>query len=128
MKKGRKRVFEPEQLIYLIICMIFLAHIIASCRLELVWIVMGGASLIALLLSPVFYVFDDDCLTIVYWLGKEVIPWKDVQSINLTTRSKACYYYISYPHKKRPFFARSMMSHTDTTSKWMKVYYSKYIE
>jgi hypothetical protein len=64
MKKGRKRVIASDQLIYLIICMIFLAHIIASRRLELVWIVMGVASLIALLLSPVFYVFDDDCLMI----------------------------------------------------------------
>jgi hypothetical protein len=128
MKKGRKRVFEPGQLIFLIICLIFLAHIIVSRRPELIWIVMVGASLIALLLSPVAYVFDDECLAIVYWLGKEVIHWKDVQSINLITHLKACYYYISYPHKKRPFFARSIMEHTDATSKWMKVYYSQYIE
>lgn len=56
-----------DQLIYLIICMVFLAHIIANRRLETMWIVRGGISLIALLLSPVVCVFDDDC--VLAWKG-----------------------------------------------------------
>ncbi|MBQ8768661.1 MAG: hypothetical protein IJZ15_03300 [Oscillospiraceae bacterium] len=87
-----------------------------------------------LVVSPLYFVFSDDCVEIVYILGaKEIIRWKDIKSITLmgswiTKHASPPHYAIAYRCKeKRPFFVRGEIPKTRRTKKLIKKYYKKQI-
>lgn len=86
-----------------------------------------------LLISPLFYVFTEEQVKIVYPLGqKEIIPWQSVRSISLSgswvgSGGHPCY-HLAYPHQDhRPFYVNSEISKTRKTKKLIKRYYEREI-
>ena len=86
------------------------------------------------LISPVYYVFSEENITITYLLGqKEEIKWNSIRSITLygswLSRVGATpHYHIAYPtNEKRAFFINGDISKTRKTKRLIKKYYKKNI-
>lgn len=85
-----------------------------------------------LLISPLFYVFTEEQVKIVYPLGqKEIIPWQSVRSISLlgswAGSGHPCY-HLAYPHQDhQPFYVNSEISKTRKTRRLIKRYYKREI-
>lgn len=86
------------------------------------------------LISPLYFVFSDDCVEIVYHFGKkEQIKWRDIKEIKLAgswIRKFAAYprYVIDYRGKEnRPFFVAGQIPKTRKTKKQLKKYYKREI-
>ncbi len=84
-----------------------------------------------LLIQPMYFVFDDDKVKIVYNFGlTETIYWRTVRCISLTGSwfahgAPPCY-VIAYPKKgKMPFFVTGDIPKTRKTKKLIKLYYGK---
>jgi len=89
--------------------------------------------LFAILISPLYIVFSDEEVKIIYTLGqKEIIKWKDVRSIYTQGSwggggGPPCYVFV-YPNKeKRAFFVRGEIPKTRITTKLIKKYYKRKI-
>jgi len=89
---------------------------------------------IAFVFSPLYFVFSDDCVEIVYHFGKkEQIKWRDIKEIKLAgswIRKFAAYprYVIDYRGKEnRPFFVAGQIPKTRKTKKQLKKYYKREI-
>ena len=85
-------------------------------------------------ISPLFFVFSDDCVEIVYNFGtKEKIRWKDIKSITLMGSwigkyTSPPHYVIAYNRKgKQPFFAAGRVPKTRKTKILIRKYYKKEI-
>ena len=85
-------------------------------------------------ISPLYYVFSEDCLEIVYNFGiREQIKWTKIKNISLMGRwfgqfGPPPHYAISYTGKeKRPFFVAGQVAKTGKTKKLMKRYYKREI-
>ena len=84
------------------------------------------------LISPLYVVFSDEEIEIVYILGqREVIKWNSVRSISLngawiSRGSGLPHYVVAYPtNEKRPFFVRGEIPKTRKTKRYIKKYYKK---
>ena len=81
-------------------------------------------------ISPLYFVFSDECIEIVYNFGqREIIKWNDVRNISLVgswTGGGLPHYVIAYPQKeKRPFFILGEIQKTRKTKKLIEKYYKK---
>ena len=89
--------------------------------------------LFAILISPIYIVFSDEDVKIIYTLGqKEIIKWKDVRNIytqgNWIGGGGPPHYVFAYPNKeKRAFFVRGEIPKTRITTKLIKKYYKRKI-
>ena len=91
--------------------------------------------LFAFLVSPMYYVFSEESVEVVYlWGQKEEIEWDSIKSIHLlgswVSRGDASpHFHIAYPtNKKRLFFMNGDISKTGKTKKLIKKYYKKDVE
>ena len=94
----------------------------------------ASLSIFVFLISPIYYVFSEESITITYLFGqKEEIKWNSTRSITLygswISRGRATpHYHIAYPtNKKRPFFVNGNISKTRKTKRLIKKYYKKNI-
>ena len=85
-------------------------------------------------ISPMYYVFSEDRLEIIYlWNQKEVIKWSMVNSITfdgswISKYSSPPHYHIAYCSKnKTVFFLDGDVSKTGRTKKLIAKYYKKSI-
>ena len=85
-----------------------------------------------LLISPLYVVFSDEEIEIVYIMGqKEIIKWKNIRYIRLNgawiSRGGGFpHYEVAYPTDvKRAFFVRGEIPKTRKTKKYIKIYYKK---
>jgi len=86
------------------------------------------------LISPLYFVFSDDCVEIVYHFDvKEQIRWKDIQRVTLMGSwfgkfNSPPHYVIAYYRKgKVPFFVAGRIPKTRKTKKLIKQYYKRQI-
>jgi hypothetical protein len=86
------------------------------------------------LISPVYYVFSEESVKIIYLLGpKEQIKWNAIRSITvygswLSRGGATPHYHIAYPtSKKRAFFVDGNIAKTRKTKKLILKYYKKNI-
>ena len=98
--------------------------------------VLAAAPIFGIVISPVIYIFEDDSLTIVYFLGvKEIITWKEIRSIRKMGgwfggkgRGFPVYEVVYPKHKKTPFFVEDCIVSNKKTAKLLKEYYKKNIK
>ena len=86
------------------------------------------------LISPVYYIFSEESVTITYLFGqKEEIKWNSIRSITLygswiSHGGASPHYHIAYPtNKKRAFFINGDISKTRKTKRLIKKYYKNNI-
>ena len=86
------------------------------------------------LISPLYIVFSDEKIEIIYTMGqREIIRWDEIRSIYLmgswiSTGSASPRYVIAYPtNVKFPFFVCGEIPKTWKTKKYIKKYYKKKI-
>ena len=96
--------------------------------------VFGLLLLLISLISPMYFVFSDEGVEIVYhFRQKEYIKWSDIRSITVrggyfTKGDGLPCYDIAYPVKeKRPFFVVGEIQKTRKTKKLIEKYYKKKI-
>lgn len=84
--------------------------------------------------SPLYYVFSDEGVLIVYhFRQREYIKWNEIRDIYLmgswlSRGGGPPLYVITYPRKeKRPFFVTGEIAKTRKTKKLLKKYYQKKI-
>ncbi|MBP3391353.1 MAG: hypothetical protein J6L76_01025 [Clostridia bacterium] len=85
-------------------------------------------------ISPLYFVFSDECIEIIYNFGqKEIIKWSDIRNISLMGSLIGAggglpHYNIAYPQKeKRLFFVVGEIQKTRKTKKLIEKYYKKKI-
>ena len=85
-------------------------------------------------ISPLYFVFSDECIEIIYNFGqKEIIKWSDIRNISLMgswigAGGGLPHYVIAYPRKdKRLFFVVGEIQKTRKTKKFIEKYYKKKI-
>ena len=98
------------------------------------FLIVALLPIFAFLISPVYYIFSEESVTITYlWGQKEEIKWNSIRSITLygswISRGGAPpHYHIAYPtNKKRVFFINGDISKTRKTKRLIKKYYKKNI-
>ena len=86
------------------------------------------------LISPLYVVFSNEEIEIIYILGqREIIKWKNIRCIYFNgSWVSGCggppHYEVAYPtNVKRAFFVRGEIPKTRKTKKYIKMYYKKEI-
>ena len=144
MKKERKVAFNTHLILFFVLFLIFIGLAIffltdsedADIALSIVGFALAAAPIFGIVISSVIYIFEDDKLTIVYFLGrKEIIAWKEIRSIRKMGgwfggkgRGFPVYEVIYPKHKKTPFFVESCIVSNRKTAKLLKAYYKKNIK
>ena len=144
MEKDRKIVFNTHLLFIVFIFFIFLGMGILFLSGNEDGNIPGaiGSFAIALapvfvfIISPAFYIFDSEKLTIVYFLGfKEKIAWREILSISafggwfVGGGRGMPIYEIAYPlRNKHPFFANSCIARNRKTTKLIKKHFKGNIQ
>ena len=84
------------------------------------------------LISPLYIVFSNEEIEIIYILGqREIIKWKNIRCIYLNGSwisggGGLPHYELAYPtNVKRAFFVRGEIPKTRKTKKYIKMYYKK---
>ena len=84
--------------------------------------------------SPLYFVFSDEYVEIVYNFGqREIIKWKDIRTISLMgswigAGGGSPHYVFAYPRKeKRLFFVVGEIPKTRKTKKLIEKYYKRKI-
>lgn len=129
---------------HLMICLtlfpVFLALSVSSAMEQEIGLSIAFALLILLPLfvfaiSPLYFVFSDGCIEIVYNFGqRETIKWSDIKSISVVGHwigkgGGLPHYVIAYPRKeKRLFFVIGEIPKTRKTKKLIEKYYNKKIK
>lgn len=131
---------NPNNLLCLLIFLLILAFSAYTVHeREFGFLIMGGLFLLvpiaAFFLSPLYYVFDETAVTIVYhFKQREVIRWSDIREILshgswFFRNSGLPTYTLYYPvREKQPFFFRGEVSKSVRTTKLIKKYYNKKID
>ena len=131
----KKRIAINTHLFLAVILFFVFVSMTVSCALsgESGWAI--GFAVVALFplfvffISPLYFVFSDDEVKIVYHFGqKEVIQWNAVKKISLVGSwiggGGMPHYIFSYPTKENPlFFVRGEIPQTRKTKKLIRVYY-----
>ena len=85
-------------------------------------------------ISPLYFVFSDECVEIVYNFGqREIIKWNDIRNISLMgswigAGGGLPHYVIAYPRKEKGlFFVVGEIQKTRKTKKLIEKYYKKKI-
>ncbi len=93
-----------------------------------VFLLMSAMPIAVILLSPLYYVFTDEGVTIVYTLGgKEVIAWQEVNTVRyfgswIAKGSGSPHYYIAHYGDKPKRYMSSEIAKTMKTKKLMELY------
>ena len=137
--KQRYIALNTHLMICLIMFPIFLA-LSVSCAMEqeiglsVAFAVLILLPLLVFAISPVYFVFSDECIEIVYNFGqRETIKWSDIRSISIVgywigKGGGLPHYVIAYPIKeKRLFFVSGEIPKTRKTKKLIEMYYKKKI-
>ena len=140
MSDKKKQIAINTHLLHpIVFCVIFILLAIFSAKDEETWLAVGFAAftllpLFVFLISPMYYVFSEEGVKIVYlWGQKEEIEWTFVRSIEIegnwmVGRMGFPHYHVAYPqNKKLMFFMNGDISKTRKTKKLIKKYYKKYI-
>ena len=92
-----------------------------------VFLLLALAIVLITAVSPVYYVFTEQTLTIVYCVGlREVIPWREIRGVSefgswVGGGHTLPYYSLAYPHvKKLPFWMRGEVAKTRRTKQLMQ--------
>lgn len=129
----RKRIFNGYLIGAFALLAVF-AGIAIPLTLEKLWVlsvlswIFAAFCLFGILISPLYTVFTEEDITIVYCLGqKERIRWKEIRFINrrgsLAAKSQPRY-EIAYPHEdKRPFFVCGEIPKTRKVKKIIETYW-----
>ncbi len=137
-KRGKKHIAVNTQLISLVIIFFMFALVSLVAALEnkiVVAIVCGIMALFIVycfMISPMYVVFDDNGVKIVYNFGQHLnIAWCEVRSISLVgsvfVKSDGLpRYVIFFPQtEKKPFFVAPEIPKTFKTKRLIKRYYKK---
>ncbi len=131
---------NPNNLLCLLIFLLILAfsaYIVHEREfgLLIIWGLFLLVPIAAFFLSPLYYVFDETAVTIVYhFKQREVIRWSDIREIQshgswFFRNSGLPTYTLYYPAgEKQPFFFRGEVSKSVRTTKLIKKYYNKKID
>lgn len=121
-----------------ILLVIFIYLSISSFTEHKVWMSIGFAVVALMpaavfLLSPLYFVFDEQEVVIVYTLGKkESIKWKDIKSITAygsLMGGGLPSFEIAYPtNEERTFFMRGEIVRNHRTKKLIQKYYKGIIQ
>ena len=136
----KKHVAFNTHLILCIILFIIFLVLSISCAIQSVIglsIMFGFFVLLPIFvfaISPLYFVFSDDCVEIIYHFGqREIIKWSDIRNISIMgswigAGGGLPHYVIAYPRKeKRLFFVVGEIQKTRKTKKLVKEYYKKKI-
>ena len=139
MKKTKQKhyAFNAQLLFVIAFFVVFLVLSICAAIEQEIGLSIGFAvatllPVFVLLISPLYVVFSDEEIEIVYIMGqKEIIKWKNIRYIRLNgawiSRSGGFpHYEVAYPTDvKRAFFVRGEIPKTRKTKKYIKMYYKK---
>ena len=139
MKKTKQKhyAFNTQLLFVIAFFVVFLVLSICAAIEQEIGLSIGFAvatllPVFVLLISPLYVVFSDEEIEIVYIMGqKEIIKWKNIRYIRLngawiSRGSGFPHYEVAYPTDvKRAFFVRGEIPKTRKTKKYIKMYYKK---
>ncbi len=136
--RGKKHIAVNTQLISLVIIFFMFALVSFVAALEnkigfaIVFGIMALFIVYCFMISPMYVVFDDKGVKIVYNFGQSLnIAWCEVRSISLVgsvfVKSEGLpRYVISFPQtEKKPFFVAAEIPKTFKTKRLIKRYYKK---
>ncbi len=127
---------------YIVIIPFFIIMILfgTACAMENdIWLatafyIFSLVPIFCLCISPIYYIFTDKSVIIIYCFGiKEIINWSDIRIASKHgswwfDRSMPAY-RLAYPQiKKRLFFVNGEISYSRKTAKYIKQFYKKKIE
>ena len=133
MENKKVKAINTQNFIWLF-CFAILLMIAVVCFVDGSWIAGIIFSVLAImpvsvvLLSPLYYVFTDEGVTIVYTLGgEEKISWQKVNKVKLFSSwlakgSGSPHYYISHDGDKPKGYMSSEIAKTMKTKKLMELY------
>ena len=133
MENKKVKAINTQNFIWLF-CFAILLMIAVVCFVDGSWIAGIIFSVLAImpvsvvLLSPLYYVFTDEGVTIVYTLGgEEKISWQKVNKVKLFSSwlakgSGSPHYYISHDGDKSKGYMSSEIAKTMKTKKLMELY------
>lgn len=133
MENKKVKAINTQNFIWLF-CFAILLMIAVACFVDGSWIAGIIFSVLAImpvsvvLLSPLYYVFTDEGVTIVYTLGgEEKISWQKVNKVKLFSSwlakgSGSPHYYISHDGDKPKGYMGSEIAKTMKTKKLMELY------
>ena len=140
MKNGKKEIAPNTHLLLSTLLFAFFVLLSAfGIREQEIWTSIGFAvaaciPLFVFLISPMYYIFSEDGIEIVYlWGQKEDIKWTSIKSISfcgswINRGGATPHYHIAYPSKKkRAFFVCGDVSKTNQTKKLLMKYYKNTI-
>ena len=99
-----------------------------SIVMGIIFLVISAAPVAVILLSPLYYVFTDEGVTIVYTIGgQEIIDWKKVNTVRyfgswIAKGSGSPHYYIAHYGDKTKRYMNSEIAKTMKTKKLMELY------
>ena len=139
MKKTKQKhyAFNTQLLFVIAFFIVFLVLSICAAIEQEIGLSIGFAvatllPVFVLLISPLYVVFSDEEIEIVYIMGqKEIIKWKNIRYIRLNgawiSRGGGFpHYEVAYPTDvKRAFFVRGEIPKIRKTKKYIKLYYKK---
>ena len=139
MKKTKQKhyAFNTQLLFVIAFFVVFLVLSICAAIEQEIGLSIGFAvatllPVFVLLISPLYVVFSDEEIEIVYIMGqREFIKWKNIRYIRLNgvwiSRGGGFpHYEVAYPTDvKRAFFVRGEIPKTRKTKKYIKMYYKK---
>ena len=141
MKKTKQKhyAFNTQLLFVIAFFVVFLVLSICAAIEQEIGLSIGFAvatllPVFVFLISPLYVVFSDEEIEIVYIMGqREFIKWKNIRYIRLNgaliSRGGGFpHYEVAYPTDvKRAFFVRGEIPKTRKTKEYIKMYYKKEI-
>ena len=139
MKKTKQKhyVFNTQLLFVIAFLSFFLVLSICAAIEQEIGLSIGFAvatllPVFVLLISPLYVVFSDEEIEIVYIMGqREIIRWRNIRCIYfngswVSSGGGPPHYEVAYPtNVKRAFFVRGEIPKTRKTKKYIKMYYKK---
>ena len=139
MEKTKQKHYAFNTQLFFVIALFAIFLVLSICAaiereigLSIGFAVVTLLPVFVLLISPLYVVFSDEEIEIVYIMGqKEIIKWKNIRYIRLNgawiSRGGGFpHYEVVYPTDvKRAFFVRGEIPKTRKTKKYIKMYYKK---
>lgn len=132
--KKEHRAINTHLILWLIMILVFLGLSVGSATggevgLCVAFAVFALVPAFVFLISPLYFVFDNRCIEIVYVLGqREQIRWGEIKNISRYGSwiggGGSPHFVIAYGQgEKRPFFVRGEIPKTRRTEKLIRKYY-----
>ena len=139
MKKTKQKHYAFNTQLFFVIAFFVVFLVLSICAaieqeigLSIGFAVATLLPVFVLLISPLYVVFSNEEIEIVYIMGqREFIKWKNIRYIRLNgswiSRGEGLpHYELAYPaNVKRAFFVRGEIPKTRKTKKYIKMYYKK---